>query len=219
MRFRSWCAAALIAVAPSIAQADEEYDLELGEEIYDTCAPCHGPFGQGGGGGVYPRLAGMDIDYLIRQLDRFKTRVRENIPMIPYANERELPEEDVEAVSAYIESLKLATKLPEVEGVIDGLTRLNQAKQVLNVPRYGGGDAELGASVYGEFCARCHGDRGEGTVRAVLLAGQHTDYLIKQMQDFRAKVRDHRDNDKLIVQRTQEEVDAILAFLSLQDDD
>lgn len=60
-----------------------EPDLELGEEIYDTCAPCHGPFGQGGGGGVYPRLAGMTSEYIADQLRRFKERERENIPMIP----------------------------------------------------------------------------------------------------------------------------------------
>tara|TARA_B100001964_G_C14150896_1_gene561984 strand:+ start:75 stop:200 length:126 start_codon:yes stop_codon:yes gene_type:complete len=35
---------------------------------------------------------------------------------------------------------------------------------------------------------------------------------------FRTKERDYRDNEKLIVQRTQEEVDGILTFLSLQDD-
>ena len=217
---KTWFLAGIFVFLALPAWADDdEYDLDLGEEIYDTCAPCHGPFGQGGGGGVYPRLAGMDIDYLIRQLDRFKTRVRENIPMIPYANERELPEEDVEAVSAYIETLRLQTRLPELDGVIDGLTRLKQAKQVLNIPRHQGGDEKLGAQVYGELCARCHGDKGQGTVRAVLLGGQHIDYLMKQMQSFRLKERDHRDNEKLIVQRSEEEVNAILTFLSLQDDD
>ncbi len=216
--------ALLVAMAmPFAAWADddEEYDLELGEEIFDTCAPCHGPYGQGGGGGVYPRLAGMDIDYLIRQLDRFKTKVRENIPMIPYANERDLPEEDMEAVSAYIETLKLKTRLPKLKDGedIDGLTRLKQAKQVLNIPRHPDGDEVLGAKIYGELCARCHGEKGEGTMRAVLLAGQHIPYLIKQFELFRAKERDHRDNEKLIVQRSQEEIDALLTFLSLQDDD
>jgi cytochrome c553 len=221
MKLRPWMGAALIVMALPVwawADDDEEYDLDLGEEIFDTCAPCHGPFGQGGGGGVYPRLAGMDIDYIIRQLDRFKTRVRENIPMIPYANERELPEDDVEAVAAYIETIRLKTRLPELEGDIDGLTRLKQAKQVLNVPRHPGGDEALGAKIYGELCARCHGEHGEGTVRAVLLAGQHIPYLAKQFEFFRSKKRDHRDNDKLIVQRSQEEIDAMLTFLSLQDD-
>lgn len=223
MNLRLLLGAVLIAAAlPFGAWADdeEEYDLELGEEIFDTCAPCHGPYGQGGGGGVYPRLAGMDIDYLIRQLDRFKTKERENIPMIPYANERELPDEDLEAVAAYLETVRLKTRLPELkEGEdIDGLTRLKQAKQVLNIPRHQGGDEVLGAKVYGELCARCHGERGEGTVRAVLLGGQHIPYLIKQFEMYRSKERNHRDNDKLFMQRTQEEIDGILTFLSLQDD-
>ncbi|MBL6931697.1 MAG: c-type cytochrome [Rhodospirillales bacterium] len=198
--------------------ADDEYDLQLGEEIFDTCAPCHGPFGQGGGGGVYPRLAGMDIDYLIRQLDRFKTRVRENIPMIPYANDRDLPEEDMEAVAAYMETLRLKTRLPELKDDIDGLTRLKQAKQVLNIPRHPGGDEAHGGKVYGELCARCHGNQGEGTVRAPLLAGQHIPYLIKQFENYRTKQRDHREADKLLIPLTQADIDGILTFLSLQDD-
>lgn len=122
-----------VFVMGSAALADEP-DLELGEEIYDTCALCHGPFGQGGGGGVYPRLAGMTSEYIADQLRRFKDRERENIPMIPYANERELPEEDVIAVAAYLEQIELQTNLPQTDQVIDGLERLNQAKRVLNIP-------------------------------------------------------------------------------------
>ena len=41
------------------ADAQPEPDLELGEEINEVCASCHGEFGQGGKGGEYPRLAGL----------------------------------------------------------------------------------------------------------------------------------------------------------------
>lgn len=201
------------------ASADDEYDLDLGEEIFDTCAPCHGPYGQGGGGGVYPRLAGMNIDYLIRQLDRFKNQERKNIPMIPFANERELPDDDLEAVSAYIETLKLQTKLPKTDGDIDGLTRLKQAKQVLIIPRHQGGDEVVGAKIYGEFCGRCHGERGEGTNRAVLLAGQHIRYLAKQFKQILSKEREHKSSDKLFGKLSPADINGILTFLSLQDDD
>lgn len=208
---------ASLVLAPFTAGA-EEFDLELGEEIYETCAPCHGPFGQGGGGGVYPRLAGMDWEYVAYQLEKFKSRERENIPMIPFANDRELPEEDVEAVSGYIMSLELQTRLPETEGDIDGYTRLLQAKQVLNIPRHPDGDEELGAKAYGEFCSKCHGKVGEGTIRAPLLAGQHIPYMKKTLEDYRDGLRRHRKLDELITPRTPEEIDSIFTFLSLQDD-
>jgi len=34
-------------------------DLEYGEEINETCAACHGEFGEGMPDGEYPRLAGQ----------------------------------------------------------------------------------------------------------------------------------------------------------------
>ena len=194
-----------------------EPDLELGAEIYDTCAPCHGPYGQGGGGGVYPRLAGMTPAYTAQQIRRFKSRERENIPMIPYANERELPEEDVIAVSAYLASLKLMTQLPETDGVIDGLTRLKQAKQVLMIPRYPG-NARKGASIYKADCARCHGKKALGTERGPRLSGQHIRYLLKQIEDFLAGNRPHKSIKELFAGRPDDDMLMVMAFLSTLDD-
>lgn len=208
--------ALLVLFSPYQASAQEP-DLALGAEIFETCAPCHGPFGQGGGGGVYPRLAGMDEEYIAIQLERFKSRRRENIPMIPYANDRELPDDDVEAVSAYIQSIELQTRLPDVDGVIDGYTRLKQAKQVLNIPRYPGDDV-LGAKVYGDYCARCHGKRGQGSVRGPRLAGQHIVYLKNAIDDFLEGKREHKSTDVFFEQRTPEEREGVFSFLSLQDD-
>ena len=198
------------------SQADEP-DLEYGEEIFDTCAPCHGPYGQGGGGGLYPRLAGMSADYIIRQLDRFKTRVRENIPMIPYTDERDLPDDDVEVVAEYLETIKLITEMPPANGEVDGLIRLKQAKQVLAIPRHPGNDKQ-GAKLYAEFCVKCHGVKGEGTNKGPLLGGQHIPYLSKQIEAYIDGKRRHLKAKLYFNQRTAEEINSILAYLSLLDD-
>ena len=42
------------------------------------------------------------------QLRNFKERKRVNIPMLPYTNERELPEDDLVSVAAYLASIRLA---------------------------------------------------------------------------------------------------------------
>jgi len=206
---------ALVLAFPAVA--DEEPDLELGEEIYDTCAPCHGPFGQGGGGGVYPRMAGMPAEFIAEQLRRFKDRERENIPMIPYANERELPEEDVIAVAAYLEQIELQTQLPQTDEVIDGLERLNQAKRVLNIP-LAEGDTQKGGSIFQESCATCHGKDGYGTDKGPLLAGQHIRYLSKQIEDFIEGTRWHRNPWTLFRERKPEEFQNLYAYLSTLDD-
>jgi len=192
-------------------------DLENGQEIFEVCAPCHGPFGQGGGGGVYPRLAGMSELYLFAQLSYFKSRQRENIPMVPFTTERELPDEDIRDVAAYISSLTLATHLPPMKEGTDALERLLETKKTLNVPR-APGDLVAGRKIYDEDCARCHGNTGTGTKRGPLLAGQHSRYLGRQIEHFLAGARDHKSVDVLFGGLSQAQIGDILAYLSILDD-
>ena len=109
------------------------YDAEQGREIMRTCAACHGEFGEGGGGGVYPRISGMHPEYLAEQLRAFKSRARENIPMIPYANERELPEKDVLDVSYYLAGIKPPKHPPSDDTPMDAFERLKLAKQAVQM--------------------------------------------------------------------------------------
>lgn len=211
-------AVALIALVLSTGPATAaEPDLELGEEIYEVCAPCHGPSGQGGGGGVYPRLAGLPIAYMTEQLRDFKRRLRVNIPMVPFANERELPEEDLMAVSAYLATLKLMTRMPDVDVPMDGLERLNLAKKVLQIPR-APGDLEAGKALYVKHCSKCHGEDGFGHKKAPGLAGQYTGYLQKQIDLMLDADREHRDADELFGELSAPELRDILAYLSILDD-
>jgi cytochrome c553 len=40
-------------------------------------------------------------------------------------------------------------------------------------------------------CSNCHGDGGEGDAVFPRIAGQHADYIVKQMNEFRTKLRPH----------------------------
>lgn len=193
-------------------------DLRNAEDINAVCASCHGPFGQGGGGGVYPRLAGMPPAYLARQIHLFKSRKRENIPMAPYANDRELPEEDVLDISAYLSRIKLKTRPPREDVEMDALERLRRAKQVLNVPR-AEGDVEAGRAVFAKNCAKCHGEQAEGKRRGPMLAGQHTPYLAASIEFFRKGDRENEDMKDLFQNLDKATIQNILAFLSILDDD
>lgn len=204
--------AGLVFAAPSFAA-----DLERGEEIYEVCAPCHGPLGQGGGGGVYPRLAGMSEFYLTLELRRFKSRERENIPMEPFTKEREFPDEDIISVAAYIANMELATHLPDMPEETDAFVRLLEANKVLNIPR-APGDPEAGKAVYEEGCARCHGRTGLGNDNNPLLTGQHTRYLHRQIEVFLAGRREHKYVETLLGTLSSSDIDNIFAYLSLMDD-
>jgi cytochrome c553 len=213
----------LPAQEKSVAAAGTAGDLEYGQEINETCAGCHGEYGEGSADGEYPRLAGMTAGYIARQLRHFKSRERINIPMTPYATERELPEADVQAIAAYLSSIQLPSKLPPADpAAFDALERLQASKRVMNIPRYPGNVA-AGRTLYHAECAGCHGEDARGSTRPDIpqLAGQHSLYLRRQVSRFRATERLHdkpRDAE-IFGQFDDAEIDAILAYLSVLDDD
>lgn len=100
--------------------ADEAF-VELGQAIYQSgnmasgvpsCAACHGPSGRGIPGAHYPSLQGQHAAYTADRLRRY--RAGENngaddaFSNIMVAVARQLSDEEIEAVSSYIEGLHLA---------------------------------------------------------------------------------------------------------------
>lgn len=201
--------------------AEPEIDLELGAEINEVCAGCHGEFGEGGKDGEYPRIAGFPAKYLEEQLLLFKSNERLNIPMKPYANERELPNDDIYSITAYLETIKLRSVMPDFPEGATAYEKLLIAKQVINIPR-APGDIEKGKVLYDKDCKICHGKDGKGKKGSDVppVAGQYTRYLKKQIADYNAKLRhhDYDDEDEAFKGYTDEELQDILAFLSVADD-
>jgi cytochrome c553 len=194
-------------------------NLEKGKDINGTCAACHGQYGAGGKKGEYPRIAGQRAAYLEDQLRSFRSRKRMNIPMFPYTQERELPDEDIKDVSAYLASIELPTKWPVFKDNDDALTRLTAMEKVMIVPR-AEGNVDNGGAIYQKQCASCHGKTGKGRGKFPLLIGQYTNYLKKQMDSYVKGERPHDEDDSRGILATLKESDMqdILAYLTtLQD--
>ncbi len=204
--------------APTAAHAPA-VEENKGKDINGVCAACHGEFGQGGKRGEYPRLAGQRAAYLKDQLKSFRARKRINIPMYPYTQERELPDEDIEAVSEYLAAIQLPTKWPEFKDSDDALTRLEAMEKVMIVPR-AEGDIENGKGIYQKECFSCHARDGRGRGKFPMLVGQYTSYLKKQVDSYLKGERPHdEDGPKGILNTLQEkDIQDILAYLtSIQD--
>jgi len=204
------------------AEGRAEIDIEYAEEINDTCAGCHGEFGEGSIDGEYPRLAGLNEEYLASQIRHFKTRKRLNISMLPYATERELPEEDVHLIAAYLSRIELPTKLPPiVEEEFDALARLEASGRVINIARYPG-DVEKGRRFYQKECAGCHGSAGQGdeSRKFPQLTGQYSNYLNRQINNFRQGERLHDDPRDADIFKSFSDVEIadMLAYMSIMDD-
>ena len=212
----------LIAVFPTEAR---EPDMENGEEINELCAGCHGEYGEGGGQGVYPRLAGQPEGFLAQQLLLFRERKRPNIAMVEYVDDRQMPDEDIQDISAYLAATVLTTRLEpmdENDPNFDALERLEEAKRVMQIPR-AEGDIEAGKVLYRRECASCHGRDGYGKAEdsVPMLAGQYTNYLWKQVEKYIDGIRIHDPDapeDRLLAAFSEKELQNIFAYVSILDD-
>ena len=114
-------------------------------------------------GGV-PRIAGQHISVLAKQLVDYRHDRRWDIRMEHFADNHHLVDAQAIAdVTAYVHELK-ADASPGV------------------------GDGELvahGANVYGRRCEGCHGESAQGSAKKMIprLAGQHYDYVMRQIYD------------------------------------
>ncbi|WP_310451942.1 c-type cytochrome [Sulfuritalea sp.] len=210
---------ALLWLTALFSVASQAQNLDKGKEINSTCAGCHGEFGQGGSRGEYPRLAGQGAKYLESQLKAFRARTRINIPMYPYTQERELPDEDIKDVAAYLASIELPTKWPVFKDSDDALTRLTMTERVMIIPRVTGNLAN-GEAIYQKQCHTCHGKTGMGRGMFPMLVGQYTSYLKRQMDKY---VKGDRPHDEeaiggLLNKLREEDMQDILAYItSLQE--
>lgn len=213
MLFRSILPLAVIAVLSSAPAA--AVDLDKGKEINGTCAACHSEHGQGGKKGEYPRIAGQRVTYLENQLKNFRARTRVNIPMFPYTQERELSNEDIKDIAAYLSSIELPNKMPTYTGNEDALTKLLMADKVMIIPR-AEGDLEQGGRLYQKQCAACHAKTGKGRGMFPMLVGQYTNYLKRQIDLYRKGDRPHDDEGVggVLSGLQEKDIQDILAYLT-----
>lgn len=216
--------ALLCCLVPFDLAAQDKFDLRAGREINELCAGCHGEFGQGGKDGEYPRIAGQPMAYIIKQMQLFRERKLDNMAMLEYVNPRDFPEADVYDVSGYLSQVQLLTQLPPIDESkkFDPLERLQLAKMVINIPRTEEGDPDKGRATYNKECRSCHGADGWGKENQdiPMLAGQHTKYLLRQVEKYRKGLRKHDESDpvELLTLFTDAELMNIFAFLATVDD-
>lgn len=139
-----------------------------GKEKAAACAACHGPDGNSATAN-FPKLAGQHESYLIKQLQDFKSGARKDPVMSAQA--ANLSEQDMADMAAYYASQNIKTGSADEQLVADG-ERI-----------WRGGDPEANVPA----CTGCHGPAGGGNAPAVfpMLAGQHAEYLAKQLTAFR----------------------------------
>jgi len=145
---------------------------DKGKALYALCSSCHGFKGEGNEAVGAPVIDGLPEWYLITQLVKFKDGIRAGHPRDLYGHKmrpmaRSLTEEDIKIVSAYV----AARPKPAVKETVQG--------------RIVDGEAKF------QVCVACHGTKAEGNqnLGAPPLAGANDWYLLRQLKNFKGKVR------------------------------
>jgi cytochrome c553 len=169
---------ALLTVGASLAGAEEaDPGLQLAAEkiAVGTCANCHGPRGESTFP-KYPVLAGQHANYLAAQLQAFKAQTRGDPDAIGYMWGMASPLSD-DVMTALAEYYGKQTPRAGESGDPSQVAR---GKDI-----YQNGDAAQGVPP----CAACHGPVAAGTETYPRLAGQHVQYLMKQLRSFQNNMR------------------------------
>jgi cytochrome c553 len=160
-------------VANEAAPKAAKPDLAKGEAIVaGVCAACHAADGNSMIP-VNPKLAQQHPEYILKQLQEFKSGKRANPVMMGFA--AQLSPEDMRNVAYFVAS-KAATP---------GFAKEKETV-ALGEKIYRGGIADRQIAA----CAGCHGPNGSGMpAQYPRLSGQHADYTVSQLTQFRDGVR------------------------------
>ncbi len=161
------------ALAAQDAKAPAKPDLVQGEAKYAAvCAACHGADGNSAIA-ANPKLAQQHPEYLVKQLQEFKSGKRNNAVMTGFASL--LSDSDMKNISAWLASQKAKPGFAKDKELV-----------ALGERIYRGGipDRQIAA------CAGCHSPNGAGIpAQYPRLSGQHADYTSAQLVSFRDGVR------------------------------
>lgn len=193
-------ALAVLAVGTLPAGATATHtELARGEEIVQAkCFICHGAEGESSSP-AFPRLEGQNANYMVRQLQDYKSGKRKSSTMQPMVED--LSEADFKALGAFF-----ASRTTHDHPVTDP----ELAAVGLYIYKRGNPDAGVAA------CASCHGTNAHGSETLPRLAGQHAQYTLNQLKQFNKR---ERTNDNAVMhgiasKLTELEAKAVSAYLS-----
>ena len=177
----------LAAVVPTAFAGVEE-----GRQKAQVCTACHGVDGNSPTA-VVPSIAGQPRQFIVTALYMFREGRRSSALMAPFAEK--LSNADLNDLAAWFSAQKLTppAKKPAPENVALGkaITEKNN-------------------------CVACHTATLVGQQHIPRLAGQHYDYLLEQMKQFKASTRGDFDGTMTSAAQalTAADIDVLAEYLS-----
>lgn len=173
LRRLGWLAVALLPLATqAVSPVLQDFaaalrctpDLVRGNALFSRCAACHRADGSGSPDGVIPAIAAQHFRVVVRALVNYRHHQRWDPRMEHVSDDQQMSSiQNIADLAAYISALP-----PTL------------------APLSGDGEyAAHGAQLYARACASCHGQDAQGLDQGGFprLAGQHFEYLLRQMHD------------------------------------
>ena len=187
-RAKSCIAAVVLVLVSAAAQADG--DIARGAKLVYTCLGCHGVENYKNAYPKYsvPKLAGQNAAYLAAALAEYKSGARWHPTMRGYASA--LSDQDRADLAAFLSMA--GAKVSSAEPV--------------------GTPPEQAAT-----CVACHGKTGVGTMDEYPnLAGQHADYMVQALNDYRLGKRKNPIMQPFAQQLSPDDIKALAKFFAAQ---
>jgi cytochrome c553 len=171
----------------------------LAEQV---CSDCHGVTGNSVNP-TFPRLAGQQAWYISSQLNAFRGHHRTDPAGFEYmwGISRKLTDAQIKELATYYSGQKPgADKSENTKLESEGKAIFNSGIPAAGVPA----------------CMACHGAEGVGSAQFPRIAGQHADYLIKQLNVFqRTEGRPDAAAMKVVAHNLKPaEITAVAAYVS-----
>ncbi|MBS0375005.1 MAG: cytochrome c4 [Proteobacteria bacterium] len=167
-----------------------------------TCGACHGTTGVSGQP-KYPRLAGQNANYLAAQLKAFRGQTRGDADAIGYmwGMAAPLDDETIDALAQYYATQRPpAGRMGDAALAARGRTIYEKGVESVGVPA----------------CAACHGPDAHGMGDFPRLAGQHAQYVMKQLASFQSNMRNVAVMHGVAQGLKEEQMRAVAAYLEAQ---
>jgi cytochrome c553 len=172
--------ALVLLLASGAARAQ---DVEAGRAKAEVCAACHGPGGNSPDG-AFPSLAGQTARYTYLQLKDYKEKRRTEPQMEPFIVD--LTRQDMLDLAYYFAAQKPLSPPFKTEAA---KVERGRAKAVETL------------------CTMCHLGSFKGQNEIPRVAGQHVEYVIKQMKDFKEGRRTNDAGNMSSVSKTLSDQD------------
>ena len=182
----------LLLIAAALLPTSALADAAAGKQKAAACVACHGADGNSINP-VWPKLAGQTARYIYLQLRDFKEARRKDPLMSPMA--ASLSREDMLDLADYFSSQKMASSGHKVDSA-----KVAEGKKIAD----------------NALCPMCHLGGFSGQNEIPVVAGQHYDYIVKQLKDFRARNRTNDAGSMTAYTQglTDEQIDALAQYIT-----